>query len=394
LESLLESFIQQNQKLTELYNSYKYNNSSKEFQIPSQNFQNQHSTFETRMKSLLEPITKQKNIDLYCTFTSDNSSQGFQFNQNSVSIQNFQHFDLCQNNFEFQNQNENVNHFLNNFDNGNSFNNDAFDNFCSPQFQIENSQINNPGFNLTKREYENFFLGTLNKVRNKQNKIQICDEPRNNPPFTEIDDFQIITFEIEDNNLNKVVENTVIELDFNLFENMEPNLKFDLPFPDFENLNTTTLDFEVEKHHEVVENSIKEDEFNKHKFFELFDDKSESVNETYSSCEECERKHDLEFLDNLEMSINFANSNQLVYDHKFLWGYNDKFLDHVYNHFNEILRERIRVKTHLKLICLNLNQGLDLFVLSFHYSKKIYFTNLKTSGGKRRAQIPIHSLPS
>jgi len=143
LESLLESSMQQNQKLTKLCNSYKCNNSSKEFQIPSQNFQNQHSTFETRMKSLLEPITQQKKIDLYCTFTSDSSSQGFQFNQNSVLIQNCQHFYLCQNNFEFQNefqnQNENVNHFLNNFDNGNSFNKDALDNFCSQQFQIENS---------------------------------------------------------------------------------------------------------------------------------------------------------------------------------------------------------------------------------------------------------------
>jgi len=237
LESLLESSIQQNQKPTVLCNSYKCNNSSKEFQIPSQN---QHSTFETRMKSLLEPITQQKNTDLYCTFTSDNSSQGFQFNQNSVSIQNCQHFDLCQNNFEFQNENENVNHFLNNFDNGNSYNNNAFDNFCSQQFQIENSQINNSGFDLTEREYENFLLRTLNKVHDKQNQIQIFDEPRNNPPFTEIDDFQITTFEIEDNNLNKVVENTITELDFNSFESVESNLKFDLPFSDFENLNTTT----------------------------------------------------------------------------------------------------------------------------------------------------------
>jgi len=80
LESLLESSIPQNKNQTKLCNSYKCNNSSKEFQIPSQNFQNQHSTFETRMKSLLEPITQQKNADLYCTFTSDNSIQGFQFN--------------------------------------------------------------------------------------------------------------------------------------------------------------------------------------------------------------------------------------------------------------------------------------------------------------------------
>jgi len=38
LEFLLESSIQQNQRLTELCNSYKCNNSSKEFQISSQNF--------------------------------------------------------------------------------------------------------------------------------------------------------------------------------------------------------------------------------------------------------------------------------------------------------------------------------------------------------------------
>jgi len=190
-------------------------------------------------------------------------------------------------------------------------------------------------------------LGTLNKVRNKQNQIQIYDEPRNNPPFTEIDDFQATTFETEDNNLNKVVESTVIELDFNSFESVESNLKFDLPFPDFENFNTKTLDFEIEKHHEVVENSIKEDELNKHEFFELFDEKSESEGETCLNGEECERKHNLEFLDNLEMSINL--SNQLVYGHKFLRDYNDKFLDHMYKLFNEILMERIKVKNTLEI---------------------------------------------
>jgi len=130
---------------------------------------------------------------------------------------------------------------------------------------------------------------------------------------------------------------------------VESNLKFDLPFPDFENLNSTTLDFEIEKHLEVVENSIKEDELNEHEFFGLCDEKSESEGETYLNGEECERKHDLEFLDNLEMSINLANSNQLVYDHNFLRGYNDKFLDHVYNLFNKILMERITVKNTLEI---------------------------------------------
>jgi len=112
-------------------------------------------------------------------------------------------------------------------------------------------------------------------------------------------------------------------------------------------LNTTTLDFEIEKHLEIVENSIKEDEL--HEFFELIDEKFESVGETYSNDEECERKHDLEFLDNLEMSINLANSNQHVYDHKFLRGYNDKFLDHMYNLFNKILMERITVRNTLEI---------------------------------------------
>jgi len=223
------------------------------------------------MKYLLKPITKQNqmNIDLYSTFTSDNSSQGLQINQNSDSIKNCHH-NPCQNNFELQNesqnQNGNVNHFLNNFDNENSLNDDAFDNFCSQQYQIENSQINNHGFKLTEQECKNFLLGTLNKVRDKQNQIQIWDESRNNPSFTNIDDFQITNFEIENNNLNKVVKNIVIELDFNSFKSVEPNLNFDLPFPDFEIFNTTTLDFENEKNHEVVENFIKEDEFNEHNF--------------------------------------------------------------------------------------------------------------------------------
>jgi len=156
-------------------------------------------------------------------------------------------------------------------------------------------------------------------------------------------------------------------LDFNSFESVESNLKFDLPFPDFENFNTTTLDFETKKHHEVVENFIKEDEFDEHKFFELFDEKCESVGEAYSSGEECERKQGLEFLDNLEMSINLSISNKLVYDHKLLRGYHDKFLDHTYNLFNKILIERIMVKNTLEInllefkfrfkpICVNISQ--------------------------------------
>ena len=70
--------------------------------------------------------------------------------------------------------------------------------------------------------------------RDKHTQVPTCDKTSDNPPFTQIDDFQITTFEIENENLNEVVENMVIELDFNSFEGMEPNLKFDLPFLDFE----------------------------------------------------------------------------------------------------------------------------------------------------------------
>jgi len=50
------------------------------------------------------------------------------------------------------------------------------------------------------------------------------------------------------------------------------------------------------------------------------------------------------------MSINLAN--QLVYDHKFLKGYNDKFLDHMYNLLKGALIERIRVKNTLEITLL------------------------------------------
>ena len=111
---------------------------------------------------------------------------------------------------------------------------------------------------------------TYMKQREQQNQIPTCDKLSNNPSFTQIDDFQITTFEIENNNLNEVVENTVIELDFNSFEGVEPNLNFDLPFS--ENLNTTTLNFEQDIRNEVVDNPTKEDEFNEHEFCGLFDD--------------------------------------------------------------------------------------------------------------------------
>jgi len=176
---------------------------------------------------------------------------------------------------------------------------------------------------------------------------------------------------------------------------VEPNLKFDLSFPDFENLNTTTLDFEIEKHHEVVENSIKEDELNEHEFFEWFDEKSESEGETKSSCEECKRKQDLEFLNHLEMSINLANSNQFVYDHKFLRRYNDKFLGHVYNLVNEILRERIRVKNTLEINLLEFKPRFKPFyvIISLFKANLIHKAQNKCGGDKggRKSQF-IHHL--
>jgi len=86
----------------------------------------------------------------------------------------------------------------------------------------------------------------------------------------------------------------------------------------------------------------------------LFDNESESDGETYSNCDECERKHDLEFLDNLEMSINLAVSNKLVYDCIFLKGYNDKFVDHMYNLLKGTIVERIKVGNTLDVNLLEL----------------------------------------
>ena len=56
------------------------------------------------------------------------------------------------------------------------------------------------------------------------------DESNDNPSFTQIDDFQVTTFEIDNDDLNQVVENTVIELDFNSFEGAKFDLNFNLPF--------------------------------------------------------------------------------------------------------------------------------------------------------------------
>ena len=115
------------------------------------------------------------------------------------------------------------------------------DNFCSQQVQIENSQVNNYKLDFIEQmdeiynDHTDLLFETYMKQREKQSQIPTCDKSSDNPSFTKIDDFQITTFEIENDNLNKVVENTVMELDFNSFESVEPNLKFDLPSPDFEN---------------------------------------------------------------------------------------------------------------------------------------------------------------
>ena len=70
------------------------------------------------------------------------------------SLQNSNDFECnpCQFNFElqneFQNQEENVNIFSNNFGNGNSFNNDMIETFGCQQIQNENFQINNHEFDF------------------------------------------------------------------------------------------------------------------------------------------------------------------------------------------------------------------------------------------------------
>ena len=73
--------------------------------------------------------------ELFNSYLCDNSNQSFQNNQNLNSLQNSNYFECnpCQFNFElqneFQNQDENVIQFSNNFGNGNSFNNDTIENF-------------------------------------------------------------------------------------------------------------------------------------------------------------------------------------------------------------------------------------------------------------------------
>ena len=104
-----------------------------------QNFQNdeQSSISENRFESLLElSIQQNQAMNDFC----NNSSQGFQSNQNLNSLPNSNGFDYnpCQTNFELQNefqiQNGSVNNFSNDFGNGCNFSCDAVDNFLSQQF--------------------------------------------------------------------------------------------------------------------------------------------------------------------------------------------------------------------------------------------------------------------
>ena len=128
------------------------------------------------------------------------------------------------------------------------------DNSCSQQVQIENFQVNNYKFDFVEQmneiydDHTNLLIKTLENFREKQNQISMCDESNDNPSFTKIDDFQTTTFETENDDLNEVVENTVIELDFNSFERVEPNLKFDIPFSKNNDFQITTFETENWKH--------------------------------------------------------------------------------------------------------------------------------------------------
>lgn len=157
------------------------------------------------------------------------------------------------------------------------------DDSCSQQVQIENFHVNNYKFDYVEQmneiydDHTNLLIKTLENFHEKQNQISMCDESIDNPSFTQIDDFQITTFEFDNDDLNQVVKNTIIKLDFNSFEGVKFDLNFDLPFS--ENLNTTTLNFKLDLRDEVFDNPIKEDEFNEHEFFGLLDDELLNSNE-------------------------------------------------------------------------------------------------------------------
>ena len=204
-------------------------------------------------------------------YMCNNSSESFQNNQNSISPPNSNDFDYnpCQFNFELQNEfqirNGNVNHFSNDFGNGNNFNCGASENLCSQQFQHETSRVNNYKFDFVEQTNE---IDDYLKFREKQNQIQMCDDSNKNPRLPTIDDLQLTTFEI-DENLNKVVESPVLDLNLNSLENEDVNLQFDLPLSDSENL--ATLDCQHDKNDEVVNNCSSEDDFDERKLLKLIE---------------------------------------------------------------------------------------------------------------------------
>ncbi|MDQ4222774.1 hypothetical protein RBK84_00065, partial [Pseudomonas aeruginosa] len=104
-------------------------------------------------------------------------------------------------------------------------------------------------------------------LNSSEQKVETKDKPSENQIFTEIENSQITTFDTENENLDKVVQNSRIELDFNSFESEKLDLKFDLPSSDHEKLELTTLSFENDQHNEVVNNSSKEDKCNEENSF-------------------------------------------------------------------------------------------------------------------------------
>ena len=131
-------------------NSYGYFNDNyyiNNLNFEQQSFQNddQPSNLEKSISSLLEISTQQNQMinDLCNSYLGNDSNQSFQNNQNLNSLQNSNDLEYkpCQFNFElqneFQNQNENVIHFSNNFGNGNNLAYDMSEIFCSQQIQIK-----------------------------------------------------------------------------------------------------------------------------------------------------------------------------------------------------------------------------------------------------------------
>ena len=156
-------------------NNYCLNDSNFE----PQNFQNddQPSNLENKISALLEISTQQNQMinDLCSSYLCNDSRPSFQSDQNLNSLLNSNDFECnaCQYNFKLQNefQNGNVNHFSNNFGNGNNLDYDASEKFCSQQIQIENSQFNNHEFDLVEKmekDSEDLLIETYKKLREQK----------------------------------------------------------------------------------------------------------------------------------------------------------------------------------------------------------------------------------